>query len=154
MQRFIKNSRTSSADRPANKLLSPIELTSALHLIVKTIQSADFKDDINKLKTTKELSRSSPIISLSPFLDKSDILRVGGRLDASNLSYEMKHQIILPYNDPIVKLILVMLHNENHHCGPQTLLNTTRERGFWIIKGKTMAIAFVVRRPNQKCINR
>ncbi|XP_075155734.1 uncharacterized protein LOC142229085 [Haematobia irritans] len=106
---------------------------------LKTIQSADFKDDINKLKTTKELSRSSPIISLSPFLDKSDILRVGGRLDASNLSYEMKHQIILPYNDPIVKLILVMLHNENHHCGPQTLLNTTRERGFWIIKGKTMA---------------
>ncbi|XP_075157775.1 uncharacterized protein LOC142231042 [Haematobia irritans] len=139
IQRFIKNSRTSSADRPATKVLSPIELTSALHLIVKTIQSADFKDDINKLKTTKELSRSSPIISLSPFLDKSDILRVGGRLDASNLSYEMKHQIILPYNDPIVKLILVMLHNENHHCGPQTLLNTTRERGFWIIKGKTMA---------------
>ncbi|XP_075150862.1 uncharacterized protein LOC142224970 [Haematobia irritans] len=110
IQRFIKNSRTSSADRPATKVLSPIELTSALHLIVKTIQSADFKDDINKLKTTKELSRSSPIISLSPFLDKSDILRVGGRLDASNLSYEMKHQIILPYNDPIVKLILVMLH--------------------------------------------
>ncbi|XP_060665618.1 uncharacterized protein LOC132797886 [Drosophila nasuta] len=72
------------------------------------------------------------------FRHQNGILRVGGRLEAANLSFDSKHPILLPYNDPVVKMILVQIHKDNMHCGPQALLTTSRQQ-FWILKGKTMA---------------
>ncbi|XP_060665430.1 uncharacterized protein LOC132797694 [Drosophila nasuta] len=86
----------------------------------------------------RETLKGSPINSLSPFVDQNGILRVGGRLEAANISFDSKHPILLPYNDPVVKMILVQIHKDNMHCGPQALLTTSRQQ-FWILKGKTMA---------------
>ena len=40
--------------------------------------------------------RSSPLYSLSPFLDESGVLRRKGRVEESDLPFEQKHPIILP----------------------------------------------------------
>ena len=42
-----------------------------------------------------ELGMKVKILSLSPFIDQNGILRVGGRLQNSNISYEKQHPIIL-----------------------------------------------------------
>ena len=74
-------------------------------------------------------------------------MRVGGRLEASSLPLDSKHQLLLPYNDPIVKLTFEMVHIENKHCGAQTLLGIMRQR-FWPLKGKVTARATF-----HRCIN-
>lgn len=54
--------------------------------------------------------------------------------------------MLLPYNDPVTKLIFEQSHKDNMHGGPQALLAATRQR-YWTIKGKTMARNIV-----QKCV--
>ena len=53
-----------------------------------------------------EIKKSSQIDNLDPYLDKDGIIRVGGRLDKSNLNNECKHLIMLPKGSPISKLII------------------------------------------------
>lgn len=144
--RFIKNSRKKKEYRPTHKSLTPAELDDALFLIIKAVQISDFFPEIKQLRKSKEIDKRSSIISLSPFLDEFDILRIGGRLEASLLSYDAKHPMLIPYNDPLIKLLFTMIHEENKHCGQQALLNTIRQR-FWPIKGKIMARSTV-----QKCV--
>ncbi|XP_037931078.1 uncharacterized protein LOC119665895 [Teleopsis dalmanni] len=84
----------------------------------------------------------SSLASLAPFIDNTGIIRVGGRLDAASLSYDVKHPMLLPYNDPIVKLIMEQVHKKYMHCGPQSLLANMRQR-YWPIKGKLMARSVV-----------
>lgn len=144
--RFINNSKIHNDSRPKHISLSPIELNDSRFKIVKAIQVYDFNKEICELKKNNQVDKSSIISSLSPFLDENDILRVGGRLEASNLSYDAKHPILLPYNDSISKLILTMFHEENYHCGPQALLAISRQQ-YWIIKGKSMTRSIV-----QNCV--
>ena len=75
---------------------------------------------------------------MTPFIDAESIIRVGGRLENSSLSYQEKYPILLPYNDHIVKALLKEMHIDNMHCGTQALLATSRQI-YWIIKGKIMA---------------
>ncbi|XP_043068883.1 uncharacterized protein [Drosophila bipectinata] len=114
------------------------EIMAARKIVFRNIQKIDFKDDIKHLKRQRETLKGSSINSLSPFLDQNGILRVGGRLEAANISFDSKHPILLPYNDSVGKMILVQIHKDNMHCGPQALLTASRQQ-FWILKGKTMA---------------
>lgn len=75
---------------------------------------------------------------MTPIFDADGVLRVGGRLQATELSFEQKNPAILPYNHEVTKLLIQWLHLSNIHAGPQALLAIAREK-YWIIKGKTMA---------------
>jgi len=59
-------------------------------------------------------------------------------LKASELSFDAKHPVLLPNNDPIVKLIYEKLTRKICIVGPQTLLATSRQR-YWAIKAKAIA---------------
>ena len=75
---------------------------------------------------------SSNIISLHSFLDSHNILRVGGRLANSKLSFSQKYPIILHQKDLIVRLIIHTQHIVLLHAGP-TLLMTSLSRDYHII---------------------
>ena len=64
----------------------------------------------------------------------SDLIKVGGRLQNSDLKFENIHQIILPYDHHVTNLIIENIHKSNHHIGRSQVLATLR-RKFWIIKG-------------------
>ena len=53
-----------------------------------------------------EIKKSSQIYHLNPYIDEDGIIRVGGRLDISNVNNECKHPILLPKSSPISKLII------------------------------------------------
>ncbi|XP_037942525.1 uncharacterized protein LOC119675398 [Teleopsis dalmanni] len=125
---------------------SATELEAALITIICHIQGNDFHEEIKQLKKQGHVDKSSSISSLSPFIDNANVLRVGGRLEASSLPYDSKHPMLIPYNDPLAKLLFVMFHEENKHCGPQALLSIARQL-FGPIKGKSTARATV-----QQCI--
>ncbi|XP_058984316.1 uncharacterized protein LOC131805086 [Musca domestica] len=144
--RFTSNARMQKAHRPQHIAVSSKELDDSLRRIIQAVQSSEFAADINALKAEKQINKHSSLCSLSPFLDDEGILRVGGRLEHAMLQMDAKHQMILPYNDPLVKLLFKTFHEENKHCGAQALLNAIRQR-FWPIKGKITARSTV-----QRCI--
>ncbi|XP_028404109.1 uncharacterized protein LOC114526789 [Dendronephthya gigantea] len=83
----------------------------------------------------KELLRNSDIRQLSPFLDQEDILRVGGRLHHSDLSFAERHPILLPKNHNVTKLIIRHYHQRVHHQGRVITQGEIRRAGYWIIGG-------------------
>lgn len=88
--------------------------------------------EFKELSRNREVDRHSNLNALAPFLDKDNILRVGGRLEPADIAFDAKHPILLPYNDPVTRLIFEQSHKDTMHCGPQA---ATRQR-YWTIKGK------------------
>ena len=60
------------------------------------MQRSSFSNEINRLEEGHSVFRNSIIAKLSPFLDDVGLLRVGGRLQQTLLSYEEKHPLIIP----------------------------------------------------------
>lgn len=121
------------------------ELTDALLVIVKYVQSVSFQDEINAIKDKRLPSK--PFRKLNAFLDDRDILRVGGRLGKSGLSYDKKHPALLPRCHRLTKLIIDYFHKIYSHPGTQTLHFLIMQQ-FWILAGKR-AITSII----HKCKN-
>ncbi|KAM8718861.1 hypothetical protein ACLKA7_001553 [Drosophila subpalustris] len=68
---------------------------------LRTIQQAEFPAALKMLQRYNTVNRKSSISSLCPVLGSDGLMRVGGRLEQAPFSYNAKHQILLPYNDPI-----------------------------------------------------
>ena len=81
---MIKPLKEDSAS--TSESLTPKELGNSQILWIKEAQ----KDLTDGLKTNK-------FRTLSPFVDKEEVIRVGGRIDNALVSYEIKHPALLPY---------------------------------------------------------
>lgn len=133
--RFKNNCLQRTKPKVLSANLTLNELTQARKTLIKLAQTTAFKDEIKSLSTGKSLNSRSTILSLTPFTDEEGILRVGGRLQESNLSFESKHPIILPKGNHLTKLIIKEKHLEAHHAGTNLLLSLMRER-YWPIDAK------------------
>lgn len=116
--------------RVRNNFLILEELNEALLTIVRHDQQKYFQEEIVCLTNNKPLK--SNLKCLFPFLDKSGLLRVGGRLQESNLPCAQKHPKILPKNSNITSLIILNEHIKLHHAG-QRLVHSSLDQLFWLI---------------------
>lgn len=134
-------------------------------LIIKYVQKKYFPEVINCLKDAKledtsrsarakvkYLKASTSLRKLNPVLDDDGVLRVGGRLENAPLSYEAKHQIILPSDCYVTNLIIRNCHQDVGHLGEAYVLSNLRDI-YWIIKGKStvrkvIGMCFVCKRLN------
>lgn len=112
----------------------PEELTHAETIILRITQNRHFADEMRYLKSNKPIKSNSKILNLNPFLGEDKLLRVGGRLQNSILSYASKHPIILPRSSHITNLIIQYFHYRYYHTGNQTTLHLLRQK-FWPIDG-------------------
>ena len=122
--------------------LSVCEMSATLHQIVRRVQQELFSMEIKALNNGKPLPSSSSIASLTPYLDEQQILRVGGRLEKSELSKSAKHPIILPAKHHLSKLIIQEAHLDTMHGGVELTLAYVRSR-YWIINAKKTVRATV-----------
>ncbi|XP_011859105.1 PREDICTED: uncharacterized protein LOC105556617 [Vollenhovia emeryi] len=97
-----------------------------------------FSEVLTDLRAGKQVRTSSSLLALKPFIDKEGILRVGGRIQNSNLTFENKHPIILPSNSRFTQLLFEREHIRLLHIGPQALLCSIREK-YWPLRGKNIA---------------
>ncbi|XP_048481952.1 uncharacterized protein LOC125489627 [Plutella xylostella] len=67
-------------------------------------------------------------------------MRVGGRLDNSNFSYDKRHPILLQSTHLFTQLLFTYQHKRLMHAGPQLLLACIRET-YWPIGGRNLAKA-------------
>ncbi|CAK1598353.1 unnamed protein product [Parnassius mnemosyne] len=97
-----------------------------------------FPEEYNTLKCNKILHSKNRLISISPFIDSCNILRVGGRLQNSNYTYDIKHPILLCSKHHLTKIMFKSYHLSLFHAGPQLLLANIRVT-YWPLGGRNLA---------------
>ena len=66
-------------------------------------------------------------------------MRAHGRLEnIRTLPADVRNPIILPRKHPLVKLLVLHLHNKRRHCGYKSLVHEIRKR-FWIVGVRSIA---------------
>lgn len=128
--RFIHNLRPLNT-KIMNKTISTEELQQAQKRLIRLCQEKDFPQEVHHLKEKRPINTKSGILSLNPFLDNEGTLRVGGRLEESDLTYESKHPMILA-SGPLTDLIISDAHHKSLHGGNRLTMNLVRE-SFWIV---------------------
>ena len=105
------------------------------------MQRQTFEREIRELNGkgsgSQRVSPSSTIVKLKPMLNCQDgVLRVSERISEAPITYDAKHQIILPKRHHVTTLLIRHYYEQLGHCGPEHLLATIQEE-FWIIKGRS-----------------
>ena len=86
-------------------------------------------DDIESLKKKAHLDKSSPFLSLQPFINSAGLLLwICGGQQHSRLSYSKKHPIILHHKHPLTHLIVRSEHLRLLHTGPTLLMASLNNR--------------------------
>lgn len=142
--RFINNCRLPAQERTKCSYLKVNELDYALKIIIKHDQHQHLMKEINCLLTKNPIK--SNLIHLCPFLDGMGLIRVGGRLQHSNLSYDQMHPIILPKQSTVTKAIIEREHKILLHAGQKLVLSNLNQK-YHLINGRR-EVSHVI----QKCI--
>ncbi|XP_014214634.1 uncharacterized protein LOC106643863 [Copidosoma floridanum] len=112
--------------------------------LLRSIQHEKFPVEVKRLSTAHDTEsgqisvpyrKTTRFDNLHPFIDNDGLLRVGGRLKNSQLTYNQKHPVLLPSKHHVTDLIIRQYHQSNLHGGIQSTLYSIRER-FWIINGR------------------
>ena len=76
---------------------------------MKMVELKYFNEELKQLKMKNKINVkiSSQISSLSPYLDENGIIRVGGRLEKSDINNECKHPTLMSKGCHISKLIIL-----------------------------------------------
>jgi hypothetical protein len=126
--RFVNNMRT--GERNMSRHLSCEELKQAHNCIIKVTQKQAFREDIHFLEKHGKVPQNSKLISLSPFIDDTGLLRVGGRLKNAPVKYDQKHPLLMPKNHSVTSLLIESIHKQQLHGGCQTTIAALR-RQYW-----------------------
>ena len=83
------------------------------------------------LTAGQPVGTKSRLKTLTPFLDESDILRVGGRIDGAAICYDAKHPMIIPQDHQLCRLVIMDCHKKRNHEGTEHVRNELRLL-YWI----------------------
>ncbi|XP_076380674.1 uncharacterized protein LOC143260026 [Megalopta genalis] len=116
--------------------LTVSELSQSRVTILRMLQEMYFKTEILALRRQSDPYLHGKLAKLNPLLDQDGLLRVGGRLKNSTLTYSQKHPILLPKSH-ITTCIIMNEHKNLLHAGAQTTLYSLR-RTYWPIDGRSL----------------
>ncbi|XP_022778085.1 uncharacterized protein LOC111319602 [Stylophora pistillata] len=114
--------------------IGPLEVQEIKNAKLMSIESAQgevFSADICNLSGGKPVGMKGRLRTLTPFLDESDILRVGGRIDRPAVCYDVKHPIIIPQDHQLCCLVIIDCHKKLNHEGTEHVPNEFRLL-YWI----------------------
>ncbi|GFT94334.1 integrase catalytic domain-containing protein [Trichonephila clavipes] len=142
--RFIKNCKkiasqgsSISSSHINTTSLTFLETKTAEETIIRWVQGFYFQEEIRSIKKQISLPPKSPLRSLHPFIDEHGLVRVGGRLQNSQLRFNSKHPIILPSQHSISELLIKEQHIAHLHAGPTLLAHVLRQ-SHWIVGSRKL----------------
>ena len=103
--------------------LTGLEVIRARDWILRENQSHNFPKEKHALEKGQAIPPTSRLRALNPLLDSTQLLRVGGRLANSALSYSQQHPVIADSKDAIIQKWFQHIHISLCHCGPSLLLS-------------------------------
>ena len=143
--RFTENLQSTTRSQSLNLTVS--ELTTAENYWLRLVQHESFPSEVDNLKRELPILKTSRLLPFHPVWDKNlSMLRVGGRLSNSKLSFSQSHPVILDGKHAVTKLIIEAEHLRLLHAGPTQLQSSLSER--YHILGARRTVRAVTR----KCI--
>ncbi|XP_037930880.1 uncharacterized protein LOC119665718 [Teleopsis dalmanni] len=130
--RFIDRLRKAKSP----EYLTVEEFRRADAAIFRSHQTTQFFTDISRLKNSCEIDHRNKMVNLNPFLDKNQVLRVGGRLINAKIGFDKKHPIIIAKGH-LANLIINEAHRETLHGGHRLMENVIKRR-YWIFGLKNL----------------
>lgn len=118
--------KTKSQQPKLTKTISADELHEAEIKIIRIHQRAHFGTSIDRLAKQLHVPQNHWLSTLNPFLDRNQIMRVGGRLEHSSLPSDQAHPIILQKGH-LVTLIIRHTHSKLRHAGVSQVVAHIRE---------------------------
>ena len=112
------------------------EIKEAKLMWIKSAQREAFPADICNLSDGKPVGMKSRLKTLTPFLDESNILRVGGRIDRAAVCYNVKHPMIIPQDHQLCRLVIMDCHKKLNHEGTERVRNDFRLL-YWIPRSRS-----------------
>ncbi|XP_059062792.1 uncharacterized protein LOC131855534 [Achroia grisella] len=103
-------------------------------LLIKKCQQDSFSVEISCLQQNKPIMRNSRLLKLSPYLDETGVLRVGGRIDrVAGVELSTLRPAILDGGHRITRLLVYHHHKEAMHGSNELVVNQLRQQ-YWILK--------------------
>ena len=126
------------------------EMRAAELEILKCVQLHYFPEELQSLTKFRvdvaHVKKNSSLRSLDPILVDC-LFSFGGRLGLAPISFNSKHQIILPKSDHVSTLIIEHCYLVSGHSGRECVPSLLRKK-FWIVK-----VSSAIRRVLSKCIS-
>ncbi|XP_075156365.1 uncharacterized protein LOC142229664 [Haematobia irritans] len=118
--------------------LTSLELASAKNRLISLSQKLHFPQEYFALFQRRPIDSKSALLTLTPFIDKDQLIRANGRLGSTlSLSYSERHPVILSHRSYFSKLYVRFIHKLTLHGGPQLMLATIRLE-CWILRAKNV----------------
>eukprot|EP00057_Strongylocentrotus_purpuratus_P025475 XP_011679949.1 PREDICTED: uncharacterized protein LOC100891320 [Strongylocentrotus purpuratus] len=114
------------SDNDTSSTLTPDELEQGEAFLIQNAQ-----------KSLKGRVEKGELKALSAYTDSTGIIRVGGRVDRAEMSFERKHPALLPFEHWISTLITRHVHKSGHTGVAATTAKARRR--YWILKGHRLA---------------
>lgn len=133
VKRFIFNCSHNRNDRLVGPLSSK-EMEESKIITTKIQQHHSFSELWKSLKTGNP---PKSMISLSPFIDDNNLLRVRGRIISSNIPFDSRHPLILPKQCNLSIILCRFYHALCGHSGTNLSLSLCRQK-FWIVSGRSL----------------
>lgn len=133
--RLKRLARTLKGLKESSELTTLDERKDAELFIIRLVQEDVFCTEIKALKEKQEVTSTQAfrLHKLHPFVDKHNILRVGGRLTKATLHSDVKQPAILPKGHHVSRLLIKHFHEQICHQGRGMTMNEIRSKGFWIL---------------------
>ena len=128
----------------------PRVLAASMTGLIKMAQTETLviKKAIKLYKRFNRVPGTSPLAHLLPRLDEQGVLRMFTRLDlAERLGFDARCPVILCKEHPLVKLLIIDVHEKLHHSGGVQHTLAVLQRTYWIPRAVTY-----VRKVLSKCI--
>ena len=132
VQRFLRNCKIPVSERTFGSQLVE-ELEKAKKILIRQEQIKTFTPEFRELKRGRPVHKQSKLVSLTPFLDEDDIIRVGGRIGKAAIPFVTRHPIVLDSSGDLTKLIVMDTYNKLGHAGVDNVRNELRQQ-FWILR--------------------
>ena len=87
-------------------VLSVEELKAAEVVVIKGYQRKEFNEEFMVLDGHRNKKLRESIGSLNPYVGEDGLIRVGGRLQQSNLDEKVMHPVILPKKGKLTEMII------------------------------------------------
>ncbi|XP_057209258.1 uncharacterized protein LOC130566061 isoform X1 [Triplophysa rosa] len=120
-----------------SEIRTPEEQKAAKKLILLHTQKDLYPQEYTALQKEEQVSNSSMLWKLDPYIDDG-LMRVGGLLRHASLDSELKNPIILPKQCHVAQLLVNYYHSKVHHQGRQFTEGAIRSAGLWIVGGKRL----------------
>ena len=97
----------------------------------------EFKKEFMVLDGHRNKKLKENISCLNPYVGEDGLIRVGGRLQQSNLDEKIMHPVMLSKKGKLTEMIIRWCHQKAAHSGRNVTLSEIRTSGYWVIQGNS-----------------